>query len=122
MQNALAAILARPKTVVIVMLMMVLAGTLSYIAIPKEANPDIDVPIYVVNVSQRGISPSDADRLLVRPMETTLRGIDGLKEITATAREGGANIVLEFDIETDPDAVLADVRDKVDQADRKSVV
>ena len=116
MQNALAGILARPKTVFMLMIVMIIAGTLSYIAVPKEANPDIDVPIYVVNVSQRGISPGDADRLLVRPMETNLRGIDGLKEITATAREGGANIVLEFDIETDPDTVLADVRDKVDQA------
>ena len=116
MQNALAGILARPKTVFVLMLMAVIAGTLSYIAIPKEANPDIDVPIYVVNVSQRGISPSDADRLLIRPMETELRGIDGLKEITATAREGGANLVLEFDIDADPDVVLADLRDKVDQA------
>ena len=49
-------------------------------------------------------------------MEPALRGLDGLKELTAVAAEGYAGIVLEFNIETDKDKVLADVRDKVDQA------
>ncbi|MEP5067195.1 efflux RND transporter permease subunit, partial [Roseibium sp.] len=79
-------------------------------------SPDIDVPIFYISISQSGISPEDAERLLVRPMETGLRGLDGLKEITAIASEGHAGIVLEFDIAFDKDEALADVRDKVDQA------
>ncbi len=109
-------ILRRPKTVFILMIALVMAGVATYIAIPKEDSPDIDVPVFYVSVTQQGISPEDAERLLVRPMETSLRGLDGLKEITAIASEGHAGIVLEFDISFDKDKALADVRDKVDQA------
>ncbi len=116
MIDALDTILQRPKTVLTMMVVMVVAGILAYIGVPKEANPDIDVPVYFVSISQQGISPKDAERLLVRPMETQLRGLDGLKEITATASQSHAGITLEFNIGTDKDKVLADIRDKVDQA------
>ncbi|MDA4846936.1 efflux RND transporter permease subunit [Hoeflea poritis] len=116
MTSALQTIISRPKTVLTLMVFMIAAGIMSYISVPKEANPDIDVPIYYVSIGQQGISPRDAERLLIRPMETSLRGIDGLKELTAIASEGHAGIVLEFNIETDSDQVLADVRDKVDEA------
>ena len=114
MTSALQSIISRPKTVLALMVFMIAAGVMSYLGIPKEANPDIDVPVYYVSISQQGISPGDAERLLVRPMETELRSLDGLKELTAIASEGHAGIVLEFNIETNKDEVLADIRDKVD--------
>jgi multidrug efflux pump len=116
MTGMLEAILDRPKTVLTLMIVMVIAGIFSYVAIPKEANPDIDVPVYYISITQQGISPEDSERLLVRPMETELRGLDGLKELTAIAAEGHAGIVLEFNIGTDKAEVLADIRDKVDLA------
>ena len=73
MTNALAVILSRPKTVLMMMLVMIIAGVMTYITIPKEANPDIDVPVYFVSVGQQGISPNDAERLLVRPFESTFQ-------------------------------------------------
>lgn len=116
MINALEAILRRPKTVLSLMVVMFIAGTVTYIGIPKEANPDIDVPVFAVQVFQQGISPQDSERLLIRPLETQLRGLDGLKEIIAIAHEGGAAVTLEFDIDFDKDEALADIRDKVNQA------
>ncbi|MCB1508827.1 MAG: efflux RND transporter permease subunit, partial [Hyphomicrobiaceae bacterium] len=116
MINALEAILRRPKTVMTMMVVLVAAGILSYLTIPKEANPDIDVPVFYVSVTQPGVSPEDAERLLVRPLEAQLRGLDGLKEITAIASEGHAGIVLEFNIDFDKEDALADVRDRVDRA------
>jgi multidrug efflux pump len=112
----LEAVLRRPRSVMTMMVVMLIAGIAAYIAVPKEANPDIDVPVFFVSVSQQGVSPQDAERLLVRPLETQLRGLDGLKEVTAIASEGYAAIVLEFDIDFDKDKALADVRAKVDQA------
>ena len=116
MTSALAVILGRPKTVLMMMAVMIIAGVFTYINIPKEAQPDIDVPVYFVSVGQQGISPNDAERLLVRPLESKLRGLDGLKEITTLSSQGNAVAVLEFNIDTDKDKVLADIRDKVDQA------
>ena len=109
-------ILSRPRTVLTMMVVMVVAGLLTYINIPKEANPDIDVPVYYVSITQQGVSPGDAERLLVRPMETELRALEGLKEITSIASQSHAAIVLEFNIGSDKDKVLADIRDKVNLA------
>ena len=119
MIDMLEAILRRPKTVFMLMMALVVAGTFTYIGIPKEDSPDIDVPVFYVSISQQGISPEDAERLLVRPMETELRSLDGLKELTAIASEGHAGIVLEFDISFNKDEAMSDVRDKVDQAKAK---
>ncbi|MFD0915720.1 efflux RND transporter permease subunit [Pseudahrensia aquimaris] len=116
MTNALAVLLSRPRTILTLMLVMIVAGVSAYISIPKEAQPDIDVPVYIVTVTQNGIAPGDSERLLVRPLESKLRGLDGLKEITTIAAQGAATAVLEFQIDTDKDKVLADIRDKVDQA------
>lgn len=109
-------VLRRPKTVVTLMLVIIGAGVMSYISIPKEANPDIDVPVFCVSVGQTGVSPEDAERLLIRPLETQLQGLDGLDELTAIASEGHAGVVLEFDIAFDKDEAMADVRDRVDRA------
>ncbi|HEX2256159.1 MAG TPA: efflux RND transporter permease subunit, partial [Afifellaceae bacterium] len=116
MISMLEAVLRRPRTVMTLLTVIIAAGIAAYISVPKEANPDIDVPVFFVSVTQQGISPRDAERLLVRPLETALRGLDGLKEVTATAAEGFAGIVLEFDIDFDKDRALSDVREKVDQA------
>ena len=116
MMNALGAILRRPRTVLTLMLFMIVGGVMSYLTIPKEAQPDIDVPVFYVSVGQQGVSPEDAERLLVRPMETYLGSIDGLKEMQASASEGQAGILLEFDADFDKDAALEDVRSQVDRA------
>ena len=109
-------ILSRPRTVLTMMAVLIAAGTVAYLTVPKEANPDIDIPLFYVSVTQAGISPEDAERLLVKPLETRLRGLDGLKEITAVASENHAGVILEFDIDFDKDAALADIRAKVDEA------
>ncbi|TCT05414.1 multidrug efflux pump [Tepidamorphus gemmatus] len=116
MMQALAGILGRTRTVLTLLVAMIIAGTMAYVGVPKEANPDIDVPVFYVYVTQQGISPEDAERLLVRPLETRLRGLDGLKEITGIASEGYGAILLEFTVDFDKDKALADVRAKVDEA------
>jgi len=97
-----------------ILALLILAGIVSYISVPKEAEPDIDIPQIYVNIIHEGISPEDAERLLLRPMETELRSIEGLKELRATGSEGSGVIILEFDAGFDADQALADVREKVD--------
>ena len=79
-------------------------------------SPDVTIPILYVNVVHEGISPEDAERLLIKPLETELRGIDGVKEMRSTAHLGGANVLLEFEAGFDADQALLDVREKVDLA------
>ena len=116
MNSFIDAAIARTRTVMTLMVLMVMAGVSAYIAIPKEADPDIQIPVFYVSIIHPGISPEDAERLLIKPMETELRSLEGLDEITSIASTGHAGIILEFDVSFDKDDALADVREKVDLA------
>ncbi|RMF12212.1 MAG: efflux RND transporter permease subunit [Alphaproteobacteria bacterium] len=98
------------------LVLIFIGGIYAYINVPKEENPDVPIPFFYINIVHEGISPEDAERLLVKPMETYLRGLDGLKELKAIAHEGGAGIIVEFDAGFDADQALIDVREEVDKA------
>lgn len=98
---------------------IIIAGVITYSNMPKEAEPDLDIPIVYVSLKHDGISPEDAERLLVRPLEQELRTIEGIKELTANAYEGGANVQIEFDANTNIVVALQDTRAKVDAAKAK---
>ena len=101
-----------------VLIFLILSGTLAYISIPKEAEPDVQIPIIYVSMSLDGISPEDSERLLLRPMETALKSIQGVKKMTATAYQGGGNVLMEFQAGADLAKAKNDVKDKVDDARR----
>ncbi len=105
------------RTVVASLVLVLIAGTFAYNAVPKEAEPDINIPTLYVNLVHEGISPEDAERLLIKPMEEVLRSVEGVKEMRATAFQGGASVVMEFEAGFDPDAAMADVRQQVDLAE-----
>ncbi|MEX2630698.1 MAG: efflux RND transporter permease subunit [Tistlia sp.] len=110
------AALGHKRTVLASLLLLLIAGVYAYAAIPKESDPDVNIPIVYVSLSQRGISPEDAERLLVKPMEQELSSIEGIKEMRSTAYLGGAQVTLEFDAGFDVDTAMADARAKVDIA------
>jgi len=116
MHTLIDAALHRSRTTLMVLLLILISGAISYVTIPKEADPDVNIPIIYVSMSHDGISPEDAERLLLKPMETELRSIEGVKEMRATAFEGGANVTLEFTAGFDADQAMTDVREKVDIA------
>lgn len=104
------------RTVISSLVLILLAGTITFIQIPKESAPDINIPVIYVSMSHTGIAPDDAVRMLVKPMEKDLRTVEGVKEMRSTAFEGGANILLEFEAGFDADQAMDDVRQQVDKA------
>ena len=74
------------------------------------------MPVVHVSTTLQGISPEDAERLLLRPLETKLRSVEGLKELKSTAFLGGGDFILKFEAGFDADRALRDVRDKIDLA------
>ncbi|CAK2691174.1 multidrug efflux pump [Vibrio crassostreae] len=119
MYSIIDAALSRARTMLSLLALILVAGVITYITIPKESSPDITIPIIYVSVGHQGISPTDAERLLVRPIEQELRSIEGVKEMTATAAEGHASVVLEFNVGVDLTKAIADGRDAVDLAKPK---
>ncbi len=116
MSGLIGAAFARPRTVLLLLALALFAGALSYARIAKEAAPDIEIPIFMVRIAYPGISAQDSARLLVRPMERQLQGIQGLRRMSAQSGQGFANITLEFRAGGDHQRALTDVRDRVDLA------
>jgi multidrug efflux pump len=116
MNRLIDACFTRSRTVLLTLVLVLVGGVQAYRVIPKEADPDVQIPIIYVAMTHEGISPEDAERLLIRPMEQQLRSIEGIKEMRAQAGEGQASVTLEFEAGVDIDQALADVRERVDLA------
>jgi len=116
MTGLIEAALSHSRTVLSMLAMILIAGTIALIDIPKEAEPDVPVPTIYVSMVYRGISPADGERLLVRPMEREMRSVEGVKEIKGQSYPNGANVTLEFEAGFDVDKALQDVREAVDVA------
>ena len=117
--NLVEAAIRNARLTISILLFLMVVGGLAYVNIPKEAEPDIQIPILYVSLGYDGISPEDSERLLLRPMETALKSIQGIKQMTSSAYQGGGNVVVEFQAGADLDKALDDVRNKVDDARRE---
>jgi len=119
MMRLIDAAVQRTRTTLLIGFMLAFAGVAAMRAISIESEPHIEVPFFVVQVPHEGISPEDSERLLVLPMESELRSVEGVEELTAYASEGYATLLVEFDADYDLDQAGIDVREAVDRAKAK---
>ena len=119
MINIIDYIMQARRTIVFLMAIIISIGSLTYINIAKDAEPDIDIPFIYITVPHQGISPEDSERLIVRPLENQLKTIEGIEEMNGSASNGFGSVLLEFDINFDKDKALGDVREKVDMVKSK---
>ena len=107
----------RARMILALIIASLAAGIFSYTGLPKEGEPDIEIPALFISVVFPGISAADSETLLVRPMETELADLDGLKKMTATAAENYAGLALEFEFGWDKAKTMADVREAMNSAE-----
>ena len=108
---------SRARMILAFIALSLLAGGYAYVGLPKEGEPDIEIPALFVSVPFPGISAADAETLLVKPMEAELADLDGLKSMRSTASEGYAGVALEFEFGWDKTRTMADVRDAMNSAE-----
>ncbi len=99
-----------------IMLFAVIGGMFAIANFPLDAEPDVPIPFVNVRVVLPGISPEDSQRLLIRPMETELKSIDGLKRMDGVAAQSVGYITLEFNASFDQEKAIQDITEKVDRA------
>ncbi len=107
-------ILNSSKLLLTILFFLITFGFYQYNTLPRESDPDISLPIIYVSLYHKGISPTDSERLLIKPLEKELKNIEGLKKISSSSYQSGGNVVLEFDAGFNSEKALSDTRVKVD--------
>jgi HAE1 family hydrophobic/amphiphilic exporter-1 len=106
----------RPIIVAMFFIALAAFGTISYIQLGKNSQPNVNFPVVVVVASYPGASPAEMERLVIKPIEDQVDGIEHLDTLNATAQEGSAVVVVQFQLGTDLDFAAIDVQRRVDTA------
>ncbi|MEN9355364.1 MAG: hypothetical protein RL318_2689, partial [Fibrobacterota bacterium] len=105
-----------PVTTLVLAVLLILSGWMSYVSLPRESFPEIKIPYIFVNTVYPGAAPEDIEKLVTEKIEDKLDGIDGVKKVTSQSMESVSAIQVEFNTNVDVETALRRVRDKVDQA------
>ncbi|MEJ2634633.1 MAG: efflux RND transporter permease subunit [Calditrichia bacterium] len=103
-------------SVFVLLVIVIIAGLVSYRNLPVESFPQIKQPVVIVAVPYIGVSPSDMETLVAQPIENKLKEISKIKKMTSLSSEGYTNVTVEFESDMDIDEAVRKVREKVDQA------
>ena len=106
----------RPIIVAMFFIALSVYGAASYFALGKNSQPNVNFPIVIVFASYPGASPAEMERLVVKPIEDQIDGIEHLDNMGATAQEGSAVIAVQFQLGTNLDFAAIDVQRRVDTA------
>ena len=96
-------------SIFVLIIIAAVIGFQSYRSLPREASPDITVPILIVAIPFPGASPQDVESLITYKVENEFQNLKSLKKLESTSSEGIAAITLEFD----PDYEISEARTKV---------
>lgn len=103
-------------TIFVLIGVLIVGGIATYSSLPREAAPEIEIPLVLVTTPYVGVSPEDIESLVTQPIEKELKDIDEIDELRSTSTEGASIVTVEFTTDTNLDAALQEVREKVDLA------
>src|SRR5690606_13614899 len=110
--------LQRPVLAIVLNILILIFGIIGFNFLGVRDYPSIDPPIINVRTSYAGANPDIVESQITEPLEKSINGIAGIKNISSTSAQGNSNITVEFDLGIDLEAAANDVRDKVSQATR----
>ncbi|MDZ7807958.1 MAG: efflux RND transporter permease subunit [Gracilimonas sp.] len=103
-------------TVYLLTVLITIIGIYSYITLPKESFPEVEIPIFNVVTVYAGASPADIENVITRPIEEELQGIDGIDKISSVSKQAVSIITIEFTTEKDKLVAQQEVNDAVEKA------
>ena len=113
-------LIERQAVVRLVVFMTVVFGAYTYFGyLPREASPDVKIPVVMVSTPYVGVAPKDIESLVTNPLENELAGVKDLKKMSSSSVEGASIISLEFEPEIVIEDALQQVRDRVNRAKAK---
>jgi multidrug efflux pump subunit AcrB len=115
MKNISAWAIRHPALPMVLFAVLLFAGTVAFIRLPVTLTPPIAFPMVSVTISQPGAAPEEVETQIVRRVEAAIASISDINHIESVAKEGEADIQVEFRIGTPIDRAVADVRNMVTQ-------
>jgi multidrug efflux pump len=106
----------RPVLALVMTLVIVLFGAIGFTFLGVREFPSVDAPVITVSTNYRGASADVIETQITEPLEDSINGIDGIRMLTSTSREGRSTITVEFDLSADLERAANDVRDRVFRA------
>ncbi len=103
----------RPVFAAVLALLLIAFGLVAYERLPLREYPDVDPPIVSVQVTYPGASADVVESRITELVESRIAGVEGIKQITSTSRDGRSDVVIEFNVNRDIDAAANDVRDRI---------
>ncbi|PIR04079.1 MAG: hypothetical protein COV59_02755 [Candidatus Magasanikbacteria bacterium CG11_big_fil_rev_8_21_14_0_20_39_34] len=100
----------------VLLLSIVVLGIISIVTLPKESSPEIEVPIGIITTPYPGANAEDVEELVTNPIEDRLSGLEDLDTFSSVSKNGISSITVQFNIDSDPDKKIADLKEKVDEA------
>ena len=105
----------RLRLTLVVIIALVISGFFALFSLPLESDPEVKIPIGVITTVFPGASPSDVEKLVTDKLETRLKNLDDLKQLTSSSREGISSVVVEFEAKADLKESMRELRDEVDK-------
>ncbi|MCX4247909.1 efflux RND transporter permease subunit [Paraliomyxa miuraensis] len=99
----------------LLMFLMIVGGIFGVLGTKQEVFPEFDLDMITVSVPYPGAAPAEVEQGILLAIEERVRGLDGVKRIKSTAREGSGSVSVELLLDAEPDQVLADVKNEVDR-------
>lgn len=99
----------------LLMFVMIVGGLLGVLSTKQEVFPEFELDMITVTVPYPGAAPAEVEQGILLAIEERVRGLDGVKRIKSTAREGYGTVSIELLLDAEPDQVLADVKNEVDR-------
>ncbi len=94
-------------------------GLLSFFGMGIGQMPDVDFPVLTVNISWEGAAPEVMESDVVDIIEDSVMGVQGLREVSSSTRQGQTEVSLEFDLGRDIDVALQEVQSKISSVQRR---
>lgn len=102
-----------PIPSLVLFIVLVILGVMSFRTLPVERFPNVDVPVIAITITQAGASPSELETQVTKRVENAVSSLTGVKHLVSTITDGASLTMIEFNLGVDTDRALNDAKDAV---------
>ncbi len=103
----------RPVPALVAFAVLLILGVVAFRSLPVTRLPNIDIPIVQIAITQSGAAPAELETQVTKKVEDAVAGVPGIWHILSSVSDGASTTTIQFDIGTNVDRALNDVKDQI---------